>query len=185
MTGLIPDLIDTFGALTYKRVDETFDHPTLFQKAVFACSLGAISQGELACIKEINALRNRAAHRLDPDVVQADEAKVVAVFKGQTKLFAGLDYDPSGFPKTLIFLLLTLFHLFTLRSNRPGAKISYTPDENVEAVGAVTLTTTIIKVVKSNAEDDDDKIVAILTSETDAAKRIQDVPQSVPPWGKT
>lgn len=167
-------LIEAFGALTYKRVDEVLNHPTLLQKATFACSLGAISQGELACIKEINALRNRIAHRLSAEIEATDEARVVNVFKAQTKLFSGLDYEAKQFPKTLIFLLLVLFHVFTLRSGRPGAKIVHVADDNAEAVAAITLTTTIIKVVKANVETDDAKIVDILKSEVDAAKRVRD-----------
>ena len=167
----IEELIDAFSVLPFKRIASVFDNPSLFQKANLACSLGAISEGELACLAAINSLRNKVAHRLSVSIDQTDEARIVEVFQSQTRLFRGMKYNPSAFPIALVFLLLVTFYMLSLRSGRPETKIAHVGDENIESVRAITLTTSIVKIVKQNADADDDKIIEILRTESDAAMK--------------
>src|SRR5215469_4496159 len=113
--NVLEALIDEFSALSFKKLDEAFHHMTLSEKAYLACSLGAISEGEVACIKEINKRRNDLAHRIDMQVMQNDEQRIVKVFADQTALFKGMTYYPLAFPRTLIFVLILLFQFLHMR----------------------------------------------------------------------
>lgn len=173
----LDDLIDTYSAVTFASIDEHLKHPTLWQKAVLACSLGAISEGELTCIRRINKVRNDLAHRVPVDVTADDEESVVNVFKNQTKLFSGLEYDKKNFPRGFIFILLVLAYHLSMRVNRPGEeqKIRHKPDEsNIEGVGAITLTVVTTKLANTPGEHNDEEIIKVLEAEADKAKALRD-----------
>jgi hypothetical protein len=171
----LEDLLNSFSALPYKKLDESLNHPTLMQKATVACALGAISEGELNCIREINSLRNKLAHRLAANIVQEDEARIVNVFRGQTKLFSGLDYDSKAYPRTFVFLMLVLFHFMSLRCQRSDVKLVHLRDDgNVEAVAAISLTTSMIDIMKKNAEANDKEIMVIVERHADKARRLRE-----------
>jgi hypothetical protein len=178
---VLQDLIEAVSAIPYSKIEDAFDHPGLLQKAVLACSMGAISQGELACIREINTLRNSIAHRLAVDIAQRDEERIVNVFKNQTLVFSGLTYDATGFPKTLIFLLMILFEILHIRATRDGIKIAHTQDENVEVAAAIVIVQSLSEVVRKNAEADDAAITEILERHANEAKRYRDEHASVDP----
>jgi hypothetical protein len=169
----LEDLIETFSALPYKTIDAEFKHPTLLQKAIMACSLGAISEGELACIRSINKVRNDLAHRIPVEVTADDEETVVNVFREQTLLFSGLIYNKAAFPRTFVFLLMVLFHHLSLRCQRPeDLKIKHKRDEsNVESIGAIAMTVVVIRLARSGKVVTDDEISALLKEETDAVKK--------------
>lgn len=131
----------------------------------------------MACVKRINKVRNDLAHRIPVEITADDEESVINVFKNQTKLFSGLNYNKAGFPKTFIFILLVLaFHL-SMRSNRPdeNQKIAHEPDEsNVEAVGAITLATVTTKLARTPGEYTDEQILKVLEDESNKAKALRD-----------
>jgi len=172
----LEDLIETFSAIPYKTIDSEFRHPTLSQKAFLACSLGAISEGELACVRSINKVRNDLAHRIPVEVTADDEQRVVTVFQKQTLLFSGLKYKKDEFPKTFIFLLMVLFQHLSLRCQRPEElKIKHQRDEsNIESVGAIALTVVVIKLARSGKTVTDEEISRLIKDETDAVKRRRD-----------
>ena len=86
-------------------------------------------------------------------MLQRDEEHIVRVLSGQTRPFSGLNYDPQGFRKTLIFILLVLFYFLHMRIGREGPRREHVRDEtNTEAVGAITMTQTIIEVVNKRLE---------------------------------
>ena len=172
----LEDLIETFSALPYKTIDAELRHPALLQKAIIACSLGAISEGELACIRSINKVRNDLAHRIPVEVTADDEESVVKVFQQQTLLFSGLEYRKAEFPRTFVFLLMVLFHHLSLRCQRlEELKIKHKRDEsNVESVGAIAMTVVVVRLARSGRVVTDDEISALLKEETDAVKKRRD-----------
>lgn len=172
----LEDLIEAFSALPYKTVDAEFQHPTLLQKAIYACSLGAISEGELACIRAINKVRNALAHKIPIDVTADDEEAVVNVFQQNTLLFSGMTYNKAGFPKTFIFLLIVLFQHLSLRCQRPEElRIKHKRDEsNVESVGAIALSVIVTQLARSNREAKDAEMNKLLEDEVLALRKRRD-----------
>ena len=173
--NVLDSLIDEFSAVPFDKLDEVIHHLTLAEKSHMACALGAISHGELACIKEINRRRNELAHRLDITVLQKDEEHIVNVFANQTRIFSGLNYDPRGFPRTLIFVLVVLFYLLHMRVGQGSQKIEHKPDEtNLLAMGAITMTRATVDAVFLHVEGDDEKIWRNVEKHVAEAKRLRD-----------
>ena len=172
----LESLIESYSAVSFKQLDDALRHPTIFEKTWIAVALGAISDGERIAILRINKLRNNVAHRIDVEVHPHDEKDIVECFRQHAKPFKGMNYDQKDFPKTLAFSLLALFHSLHMRARRPDIpKRTFTDDEsNMEYIGAITLTTTLIEVMRKGVEHDDEAVQSILERHADEAKGLRE-----------
>jgi hypothetical protein len=75
-------------------------------------------------------------------------------------------------------VLLVLFNVVVLRTSRPDSKVTHTPDGRGEAIAAISPTLTAVKVVTTNAEENDDKNSEILKNEVVELKRVRDEKRS-------
>jgi hypothetical protein len=169
-------LIDRYSAIGFKKLDDALRHPSLHEKTYIALALGAISDGERIAILRISKLRNNVAHRIDVELHPHDEKDIIDCFRENAKPFKGLNYDSGAFPRNLAFVLLVLFHSLHMRSSRPDSQSrAFTDDDsNTEYIAAITLTTTLVEVMKKGVETDDNAIQTILNRQVAEAKTLRE-----------
>jgi hypothetical protein len=145
------------------------------RKMNLACTLGAISEGEREALLAANKIRNDAAHRLDFVVTQADEQRLVELFKAKVRMFQGLAYDPQRFPRGLVFVLFTMFWAIHIRCQRKDVKLKFNDDpSNLEAMLAVVIVRTADEARRLRVEDDDAAVQKIAQRFSEEAKALQD-----------